>query len=724
MSIKLSRRTFLKTASATASATLLVGFKSGRLLAASDHIGEFTPFVRIASSGTVTAVIKHFECGQGAATGLSTLIAEEMNMPLDLIEIEFAPADKEKYANLLFGAQGTGGSTAMANSFMQYRTAGAAAREMLISAAAQEWGVSANTVKLNNGQLSSGENNAPIGDFVALATQLKVPAEPRLKDPAKFTLIGNPNTNRRDSGPKTDGTAKYAMDIHLDGQVVAVLLRSPRFGGTLISVDDSAAQDVPGFIRTVMLPTKTGAIVYAQNTWSAFQSRDAISAEWDFSNADNRSSDQIKSDLLSAVNRKAEFDAKGTPAIAAQGLENASQVISKEFFLPYLAHSPMEPLTCTIAPTKNGVILYDGCQMPSGAQAVLSAVLKIPTDNIEVKTLYAGGTFGRRATMTGDYHVEASLAFALNGGKTPVKLVWSREDDIKGGYYRPAVVHKVTVGINEEGRIVSWDHRVAGKPIFKGSPWESFLVEDGVDASSVEGARDTLYEIDGHYVGLTDDKSSITVNWWRSVGHSHTAFVMESMMDLVAEAVDQDPIEYRLSYLKSGTDDQKRLGGVLDLVASNSGWNEPLTDGRHRGVAAHKSFGSYVAQVVEVSGDIENGVVIEKVVCAVDCGIAVNPDIVVSQMESAIGYGIGHVMRNEITFTDGEVDQWNFPDYEPLRIHDIKAIETHIVPSALPPTGVGEPGTPPSGPALANAIAGMGTRVTHLPMVSNGVNFA
>ncbi len=723
MSVKLSRRSFLKSVSATASATLLVGFTPARILASGHHAGELTPFIRISDSGTVTAIIKHFECGQGAATGLATLIAEEMNMPLDQVEIDFAPADGKKYANLLFGAQGTGGSTAMANSFMQYRTAGAAAREMLITAAAEEWGVSPNMVTLVDGQLSASGKNASIGEFVATASQMEVPAEPQLKDPAEFVLIGNPNTNRRDNGPKTDGTAQYAMDVHLDGQIVAVMLRSPRAGGIMVSMDDSDAKEVPGFIRSAALPTGTGAVVYAQNTWAAFQSRDAISAEWDFSNADNRSSDQIKADLLAAVNMDAEFDAKGTPTDATQGIENAAQVISREFFLPYLAHSPMEPLTCTIAPTETGVILYDGCQMPSGAQAALSAVLQIPPENVEVKTLYAGGTFGRRATMTADYHVEAALAFAFNGGQGPVKLVWSREDDLKGGYYRPAVAHKVTVGLNEEGRIIGWDHRIAGKPIFKGSPWEAFIVQNGVDNSSVEGTRDTLYEFDGHYVGLTDDTSPITVNWWRSVGHSHTAYVMESMMDLAAEAAGQDPVEYRLSYLKSGTADQNRLAGVLNLAASKSSWGEPLPAGRYRGIAAHKSFGSYVAEVVEISGDVENGVVIEKVTCAVDCGISVNPDIVVAQMESAIGYGIGHVMRNEITFTDGEVDQWNFPDYEPLRIHDIKAIETHIVPSTLPPTGVGEPGTPPSGPALANAIAAMGTRVTHLPMTSNGVSF-
>ncbi len=725
MTVQLTRRSFLKSASALAGAALVVGFGPGKVLAAPGGAGEFTPFVRISADGTVTTIIKHFECGQGTATGLATLIAEELNLALDRIEVEFAPADARNYGNLLFGGvQGTGGSTAMANSYMQYRTAGAAAREMLIAAAAEAWGVDPVGVTMTDGQLSAGVNSAPIGEFVAAASARDVPTAPRLKDPSEFTVIGNPDTARRDNGPKTNGTAQFAMDLHLEGQIVAVMLRSPRFGGTLVSLDDSAARDVPGFIRAAALPTGAGAVIYAQTTWAAFQSRDVLSAEWDFSQAENRSSDQIKADLLAAVNRDAEFDAKGTPPETAKALDGAARVIERDFFFPYLAHAPMEPLTCTIAPTETGVMLYDGCQMPTGAQMALAAVLQIPQENVEVTTLYAGGTFGRRSTQTADYHVEAALAFALNGGRQPVKLVWSREDDIKGGYYRPAVAHRVRVGLDENGRIVGWDHRVAGKPIFKGGPWDAFVVQNGVDSSSVEGVRDTLYDIPAQYVGLTDDNSPISVNWWRSVGHSHTAYVIETMMDLAASAAGQDPVEYRMSYLNGGTPDQSRLAGVLRLAADRADWNGPLPEGHSRGVAAHKSFGTFVAEVVETSGDADNGIVIEKVTCAVDCGVPVNPGVIKAQMESGIGYGIGHVMRNEITFTDGEVDQFNFPDYEPLRIGDIRTIETHIVPSTEPPTGVGEPGTPPSGPALANAIAIAGPRVTHLPMAANGVSFS
>ncbi len=724
MTTQLSRRSFLKSASTLAGAALVVGFDASSTLAVAGDAAEFTPFVRITADGKVTALIKHFECGQGTATGLATLIAEELNLALDEVEVEFAPADAARYGNHLFGGiQGTGGSTAMANSYMQYRVAGAAAREMLVAAAAEAWGVPADSVTLADGQLSANGRAASMGEFVASASALDVPAEPRLKDPAEFTVIGNPDTARRDNGPKTDGTAVYAMDLHLENQIVAVILRCPRFGGSLVSFDDSAATDVPGFIRAVALPIGAAVVVYGQNTWAALQARDAISAEWDFSQADNRGSDQIKADLLAAANTEAEFDVKGSAVETAALLDDAAQVIERDFFFPYLAHATMEPLTCTIAPTESGVMLHDGCQMPTGAQMALAAVLQIPQENVEVKTLYAGGTFGRRSTQTADYHVEAALAYALNGGQQPVKLVWSREDDIKGGYYRPAVAHKVRIGLDEGGRIVGWDHRVSGKPIFKGGPWDAFMVQNGVDSSSVEGVHDTPYEIPGLYVGLTDDKSPIPVNWWRSVGHSHTAYVMETMMDMAAVAAGKDPVEYRMAHLNGGTADQARMAGVLSLAAERSGWKGPVAEGRSRGVAVHKSFGTFVAEVVEISGDAEDGIVLEKVTCAVDCGVPINPDVIAAQMESGIGYGIGHVMRNEITFTDGEVDQFNFPDYEPLRISDIRAIETHIVPSTEAPTGVGEPSTPPSGPALANAIAVAGPRVTHLPMATNGVNF-
>jgi isoquinoline 1-oxidoreductase beta subunit len=314
------------------------------------------------------------------------------------------------------------------------------------------------------------------------------------------------------------------------------------------------------------------------------------------------------------------------------------------------------------------------------------------------------------------------LAFVITDRTRPVKLVWSREDDMRGGYYRPAFGHKVKVGLSAEGEIIAWDHRIAGQSIMKGTPFEAFSVHDGVDHSSVEGISDTPYSIPGFHVGLTDTKKATSTLWWRSVGHTHTAYAMEVMMDMAAQAAGRDPVEFRLAHLGDSAD-AMRKAAVLKLAAEKAGWgNAP--SGRTQGIAVHKSFGSFVAEVVEISGDASSGVQIEKVTCAVDCGIAVNPDVIKAQIEGGVGYGIGHVMRDEITLTGGVVDQGNFPDYEPLRIRDIGAIETHIIPSTEAPTGIGEPGTPPSAPALANAIAQTGLVVAVLPMINEGVSFA
>ncbi|MDE0097953.1 MAG: molybdopterin-dependent oxidoreductase [Gammaproteobacteria bacterium] len=727
MTAILSRRDFLRTGSAAVAAAFVVGYSPrGVLAAASGGDSNLTPFVKIDAAGRISVIVKHFEMGQGTTTGLPTLVAEELGVELDEVGIEFAPSDVKRYANLLFGAQGTGGSTSMANSYMQYRTAGAAAREMLLDAAAQAWDVAPSALSLSNGMISGAGREAPLAEFVAAASTMEVPAEPTLKSPEAFRLIGNPNTSRRDNGPKIDGTARFAMDVQLADQLVVVIKRSPRFGGTVASMDPSPARAVPGFESAVTLPAGNGVLVYAHNTWTALQARKAVAVEWDFAEAENRGSAEIESALLAAVNTPPDFIAKAGPGPeeTARLIDHAAQTVEGEFFLPWLCHSPMEPLTCTIEPTADGVRLHDGCQFTTGAHQALAAVLGLPMENIEINTLYAGGSFGRRATMTADYIVEAALAFVMSDRSRPVKLVWSREDDLAGGAYRPAFAHKVRVGLDADGRMVAWDHRIAGKPIFKGTPFEQAFVHDGVDHSSVEGVPDTLYGIPGQFVGLTDFKTAITVNWWRSVGHSHTAFVMESMMDMAAKAAGRDPIDWRLDHLSGGSKDQERLAGVLRMVAEKSGWDRPPAPGRTRGVAAHKSFGTYVAQVVEISRDAADSVKVEKVTCAVDCGVAVNPDIVKAQIEGGIGYGMGHIMRNEITFENGAVIQSNFPNYEPLRISDIGAIEVGIVDSREPPTGIGEPGVPPAGPALANAIAVDGPRVTRLPMARNGVRFA
>lgn len=724
MTIQTSRRSFLKGAAASG-VVLVVGLRPDGAFAAGPGGARINPFVRIAPDGVVQVVLKHFETGQGTATGLATLVAEELDADWERVTIDFAPADNARYKNLFFGVQGTGGSTAIANSFMQYRKAGAAAREVLVAAAAEAWGVPASAITIEKGVLKAGSRSAHFGEMIGKAATLTPSEDPAVKDPSQFRLIGMDGLPRLDSPGKTTGTATYALDIKLPGMVTAVLLRAPRFGSKLLGFDAAGAAEVPGFVDAKALPTGTGVVVYGNGTWAAIQAREAITADWDFSAAENRSTDELIAYHGGLLDRPA-FQARKGADLAATGraIEGADQILEAEFLFPLLAHAPMEPLNCVIEPTATGVRIHDGCQLPGGVQPTVAHVLGIEAAKVEVNTVYAGGSFGRRATPVSDYQAEAAMAFALLGAKTPVKLVWTREDDIRGGYYRPMAMHRARVGL-KDGRIVGWDHRIATKPIIKGTPFEALAIPEGdpVDGSSVEGINDTHYAIPSLSVGLSDAQSPMPVLWWRSVGHTHTAFAMETLLDRVAEAAGVDPVDLRLGLLSGGDKDQQRLAAVLKLAAEKAAWGRPPA-GRFQGVALHKSFSTYVAEVAEVS--LRDGAIkLEKVTCAVDCGVAVNPDVIRAQMEGGIGYGLGAVMRNQITLTEGEVDQSNFPDYEPIRITDMPRIDVHIVASSEAPTGVGEPGVPPAGPALANAIhAATGKRITRLPMTESGIEFA
>lgn len=715
----MNRRDLLK---ASGAAALVVGFGARGALAAGHGAATLTPFLRIGADGSVTAIVRNFEMGQGTSTGLTTLIAEELGVTMEQIGFDYAPADAALYGNpAMGGMQGTGGSNAIFGSFQQYRQAGAAAREMLIAAAARHWGFAPAMVSLADGVLTGNGLSAPIGDFVAAAASMPVPAEPRLKEPSEWRLIGNPAVRRKDTPNKINGAGKFAMDMQLPGQLVVVIKRPPRFGATLTGFDASGAEGIKGFVNAAAMPNGAGVFVYAEHTWAALQAREAITADWDNSKAEMRSSDQIEADLRAMVNADPTVERPGERAAMEMAMQGAAQVVEQEFYVPYLAHAPMEPLTCAIArDADGGATLYDGCQFPTAGQQVLMNVLQLPQEKARVKTLYAGGSFGRRATLTADYHVECALAFAVAGGERPVKLVWSREDDLAGGYYRPAYAHKLRVGLDEGGNIVAWDHRIAGQPLFKGSAFEAMAVVDGFDGGTIEGAHQP-YALAGAFLGVTDMASPIPVNWWRSVGHSHNGFVIESMMDIAARAAGRDPVAFRLAHV-ADTEEGRRMAGVLKLAAEKAGWGK-AAEGRSQGVAVHFSFRSYVAEVVEIS-QADGAVKIEKITCAADCGVAVNPDVVKAQLEGGAGYGVGHAMRDAITFSDGVVDQVNFPDYEPLRMRDIAAIEAHIVPSSAAPTGIGEPGLPPAAPALANAIAATGKRVARLPMTDDAVDFA
>ena len=508
MTIQTTRRGFLAGASATA--FLLVGIGAGGKTAAAATPGQsLNPFVKIGSDGSVTAIVKHFEKGQGPATGLPTLIAEELGVRMDQITYEFAPSNPELYANLLFGKfQGTGGSTAMANSFMQYRKAGAAAREMLISAAAKEWGVDASSLTIEDGEVKGGGKSASIGTFVEAASKIEAPAEPKLKDPANFKLIGNPDVRRLDSAIKSEwhGSLFHGCpSAQPDGCRPEAPAPTRCTGRQLRRRRGKIRQ---GFHHCGHLPNKAGVAVFAENTWAAFKAREALTTEWDTSTAESRSSGDIKAEIIAALDAEPEFNVLKNDR---PNFDGAAKVVEKTFYFPLLAHAPMEPLNCTIEATEDGgVILHDGCQFPTGPHGALSQILQVPFEKVQINTMLAGGSFGRRATPTADYQVEAALAFAVTDRKRPVKLVWSREDDIIGGYYRPAFGHKVRVGLDKDGKIIAWDHRVAGQSIMKGTAFEAFTVKDGVDHSSIEGVSDTTYTIPSQFVGLTDTMKATT----------------------------------------------------------------------------------------------------------------------------------------------------------------------------------------------------------------------
>lgn len=721
MTIDLSRRGFLKASAATTMGALFVGANAKGVLAASSEETALTPFIRIDGDGTVTVVIKHFEMGQGTTTGLSTLVAEELEADWSTIKVDFAPADLKKYGNLAWGGalQGTGGSTAMTSSFEQYRKAGATAKELLVRAASQKWGVAENQITVEKGILSVGNRKGHFGEFIHRAAQLEASPEPKLKSPDDFKLIGTVKLPRADSVAKTDGTAVFAMDVRLPGMVYAVLLRTPKFGGKVVTFDDSQAQQINGYLDAKALPDKSALVVYAENTWVAFKAREAISVDWDFSDAETRSTADMYDEHRKAV-QSPELQASEVSSVAAQEvLSGAAKTIDMEFSFPYLAHAPMETLNCVIEPTDNGVRVHDGCQFPTIALESLSEALRLKPEQIDIKTVYAGGSFGRRANAQSDYEVEAAHAYDLLGRKVPVKLVWSREDDIQGGYYRPMAVHKATIGLDEAGKVMAWDHRIASPSILTGTPFEAWLVHDGVDHTTIEGVHPNLYNLPNMALGVTHTKAPKPVLWWRSVGHTHTGFTMESLMDAIAHETGQDPVDLRLSLLDQSNPQQKRMAGVIEAVRDLSGWKV----GQKRGFASHFSFNTYVAVVADVTAT-GNQVHVDKLYIAVDCGVPVNPDVIRAQMEGGAGFSLGAVMRNEITFENGEVVQENFPSYEPLRMGDMPDVEVTIIKSADAPSGVGEPAVPPTAPAVANAIfAVTGKRITDLPMTKHGFEF-
>lgn len=718
-----SRRTFLKSAG-VAAAGLLIGFQwvgsGGRAMAADPAEGTFAPnaFLRIGPDDSVTVIAKHVEMGQGAYTGIATIVAEELDADWRKVRVESAPADAERYANLAWGKmQGTGGSSAMANSWMQLREAGAKARAMLIAAAAAAWNVPASELTTREGVVhhAASGRQASYGSLAAAASKLPMPEKVTLKSPEEFRLVGR-QAPRVDAAAKSDGTAQFTLDVTMPGMLVALLQRPPQFGATVKSFDASAAKAVPGVVSVVQVPR--GVAVVAQGFWAAKQGRDALKVEWDDSKAEKRSSDAMLAEYRQLAEKP------GLPARvegdAAAALAGAAKTVSASYEFPYLAHAPMEPLDAVVKLTADRCEIWTGAQFQTIDQANAAKTAGLEPQQVTIHTLYAGGSFGRRANPGSDYIVEAvSIAKALGANGTPVKLQWTREDDIHGGLYRPMYVHKLEAGLDAEGKLVGWRHRIVGQSILAGTPFEQMMVKDGVDHTSVEGAANLPYAIPNMSVELTTTQAGVPVLWWRVVGSSHTAFAVEAFIDEAAQAAGQDPLAFRRALLAK----QPRLLGVLELAAEKAGWDpaKPLPKGRGRGIAVAEAFNTYVAQVAEVTVDEKGQVKVDRVVCAVDCGTPINPDIIAAQMEGGIGFGLGAVMHSAITLKDGKVEQNNFDGYQVLRIAEMPKVEVHIVPSGEAPTGVGEPGVAPVGPAVANAIfAATGKRVHTLPFLPQG----
>jgi len=677
--------------------------------------GTFAPnaFVRIAPDSTVTVLIKHIEFGQGPFTGLTTLVAEELDADWSQMRAAAAPADAALYKNLQFGIQGTGGSNAIANSYEQMRKAGAAARHMLVEAAAAAWGVTADDITVSKGVIAhqpSGKTGA-FGEFAEAAAKLTPPSEPFLKDPKEFVLIGT-KLPKLDSGAKSTGKAEFTMDAIRPGMLTVLLRRPPLFGAKANSFDDTETRKVKGVVDVKMLPR--GVAVYAENYWAALKGRDALQVEWDETGAETRSTPEIVADYSkteATVGKVVDEAGDAEKALGAGG-----KTIEAEYVFPYLAHAPMEPLDCLIEADQSSARVWAGSQMQTLDQGTVAQILKLRPEEVSLHTLFAGGSFGRRATPICDVASEAATAVDAIGRKRPVKVVFTREDDIHGGFYRPMNVHRLKGSIDADGNIAAWDHVLVGQSIMEGTPFEA-MMKDGIDPTMIEGARDLPYAIPNLRVSVHKKKLAIPPLWWRSVGHTHTAYSTETFLDELLAIAGKDPLQARLALLG---DRHPRYTGVLKAVAELADWGASVPEGRARGIAVHKSFNTYVAEIAEVSTGEEEAVPrVHKVWVAVDCGVAVNPDIIRAQMEGGVGYGLGHILCAGLTLDKGRVVQSNFDTYRSLRINEMPEVEVTIVKSAEAPTGVGEPGVPPIGPAVANAWAKLtGKRVRALPFAS------
>ncbi|MBI5118196.1 xanthine dehydrogenase family protein molybdopterin-binding subunit [Candidatus Poribacteria bacterium] len=709
--IKISRQDFIKT-----SAVLGGGLVLGLHLPERESLAETaaqptTPilpnaFVHIGSDDIVTIIVNKSEMGQGVYTSLPMLVAEELECDWRAVHVEAAPVDPV-YNHTQWGAQGTGGSTSVRTEWDRLSKVGTAAREMLIAAAAETWSVDKASCRAQNGLVihTSGKS-LTYGQLAEKASGMPAPESVQLKDPSEYRLVGKP-TKRLDTPEKTNGKAVFGIDINIPRMLVAVVARPPVFGGKVKSFKSEKAKEVPGVKEVVQI--EPGVAVVATNFWAATSGREALEIVWDDGPNAGLSTTGMREQYASlaktagAVARK-----EGDPE---QTLTKAAKQIAAEYEVPYLAHATMEPLNCTIDLKPDSCEIWTGTQFQTGDRNAAAQIVGLKSEQVKVHTTFLGGGYGRRANPHSDFVVMA--AHVAKAVKKPVKVMWTREDDMKGGYYRPMWYDRLAAGLDADGNPVAWRHTIVGQSIMAGTPFEAMGIKNGIDGASVEGAAEIPYAIPNILVDLHSPKIGVPVQWWRSVGHSHTAFVVESFIDELANAAGKDPYEFRRKLLTA----HPRNRGVLELAATKAGWDKPLPQGHARGIAVHESFGSFIAQVAEVSVNPAGNVRVHKVVCAVDCGRVVNPDTIAAQMESGIVYGLSAALYGAITLKDGKVQQDNFDSYEVVRISEMPEVETHIVQSNEKPGGIGEPGVPPIAPAVCNAVFALtGKRIRSLPI--------
>ena len=711
VSKKINRRGFLKTGAAAAGA-LVIGFRFSALLepdAVSASPDVFAPnaFVRIAPDGAITVIIGKSEMGQGVATSLPMILAEELDADWKRVRCEFAPVDPA-YNHTVYGIQMTGGSTSTWSSFDQLRKAGATARAMLVQAAANTWTVEPGTCRTENSFVIHDASNrrASYGELASKAALLAPPASVKLKDPKDFKLIGQP-VHRLDTPAKCNGTATFSIDVARPGMLTAIVARPPVFGGKVKSYDAEKTKTVKGVKQVIQTPR--GVVVLADGYWAARRGRDALQIEWDEGEFAGYSTAKQRADF-SAISKTPGAVARND-GNAAAALASAAKKLEAEYEVPYLAHATMEPMNCVADVRSDSCEIWAGTQFQTGDRMAAAQEAGLKPEQVQIHTMFLGGGFGRRAVP--DCHMIREAVQISKAVQAPVKVIWTREDDMRGGYYRPYFLDRISAGLDASGGLVAWNHTIVGQSFMIGTPFEAVMVKNGVDGSSVEGAADIPYTIPNIFVDVHNPKLPVPTLWWRSVGHSHNAFVVESFFDELAHAAGKDPYDFRRTLLGKSP----RHLRVLDLVAKEAGWGTPLAAGRGRGIAVHTSFESFTAHAVEASVSKEGEITVHRVVCAVDCGLVVNPDTVKAQLEGATVFGLTAALKGEITLENGRAQQSNFHDYQMMRIYDCPEIEAHIVSSTDKQGGIGEPGVPTVAPALCNAIfAATGKRIRRLPI--------